>query len=144
VTKDITLVKVGGFIGGSSIMSNMIIFNDPAYIFLSSTGAFLAFVGMLHEIFKTKKDKIMRVGYLFTELFKALMIGAFFTPMMFMIFISNGNVIASFIFGFKIQGVFNSFWWLLSLIVAWYSPLLWGGLIKLIKRKWDNVFNRDN
>jgi len=139
--EDITIIKLSGFVAGSSIMSDMVIFTDSAYTFLSINGCFLAVVGMLHEIFKTRGEK-RNVWFLFFEVVKAGILGAVLTPMLFMFLITNGDGLASNFIGFKVKGMMLSFWWALSLIGAWYMPFIWGWFLKRVKAVGNAIMGR--
>jgi len=131
------IVKGGAFISGSATMSSMVIFNDPVYLVLAIMGASISFLGMAHELVKAKrlgKKERDRLSFVLVDLIKALIIGGLLTPMFFMLLVNSGGEIASHVVGFKtLNGVFNSFWWLLSLILSWYSPLIWAWTIKYFK-----------
>jgi hypothetical protein len=130
-------IKGGGLISSSALMSNMIIFTDPAYILLAVIGATLSLFGMAHEMLKAvNKGNGKRFSYIIMDLIKALALGGILTPMYFMMYMHTGETIISLFVGLNgFDGIFNSFWWLLSLLTAWYSPLIWEGLLTLIKSR---------
>jgi hypothetical protein len=135
-TNSTVLIKVGGLLSSSSVMSNMVIFNDPAYLVLAIFGAFLSFLGMLHEIVYKRVGKAkIHFFVLFVHLIKAVVTGGILTPMFFMFYINSGGELVKKIVGLEgMGGVFNSFWFLLSLITAWFSPLVWDFFIARVKR----------
>jgi len=124
-------------IESSETLQDMVIFKDPAYIMLSIAGAILSFSGMLHEIYKRKKESSTHNKM--ASLFKSIFVGGLLTPMYFMAYVHTGGQIVGFIVGFSgMHGVFNSFWFLLSLVTAWFSPLIWDNMLLLIKIKSKN------
>ena len=128
------IIKVGGFLSSSSTITNMIIFNDAIYSILAIIGALLSLLGMLHEIWTD--DKESKVISAIASLFRASILGAILTPMLFMAYIHMGGSLAKQIVGLDgLDGIFNSFWFLLSLITAWYSPVIWDGMLKYISNK---------
>ena len=132
------LIKAGGIISGSSIMSNMVIFSDIGYMFLAIMGGVISLIGMVHEIAKGEND-YKSIVWLFGELFKSFMLGAVLTPMFFMLLMSAGQDIISQITGLQIHSdIFSSFWWLMSLIMSWYAPLIWDNILKKV----SNIFWR--
>lgn len=132
------LIKGGGILASSSIMADMVIFTDPAYMLLSVVGATLSLFGMLHEIFFTaRRNKIyFTITSIFAQLGKALVLGGILTPMYFMLFLHTGGSIMSQIVGLDgLDGIFNSFWWLASLLTSWYSPVVWDGFLNKVKKR---------
>jgi len=128
------IIKVGGFLSSSSTITNMIIFNDAIYSILAIIGALLSLLGMLHEIWTD--DKESKVISAIASLFRASILGAILTPMLFMAYIHMGGSLAKQIVGLDgLEGIFNSFWFLLSLITAWYSPVIWDGVLRYISNK---------
>jgi len=128
------LIKVGGFLSSSSTITNMIIFNDAIYSILAIIGALLSLLGMLHEIWTD--DKESKIISAIASLFRASILGAILTPMLFMGYIHMGGSLVKQIVGLDgLEGIFNSFWFLLSLITAWYSPIIWDGVLRYISNK---------
>jgi len=91
------IIKVGGFLSSSSTITNMIIFNDAIYSILAIIGALLSLLGMLHEIWTD--DKESKVISAIASLFRASILGAILTPMLFMAYIHMGGSLAKQIVG---------------------------------------------
>jgi len=127
------LVKLGGLLSSSSLIADMIIFNDPLYPILAIVGGILSLVGLLHEIYHEDSLHSPTVMRLVTEMFKSVMLGGLLTPIFFMLYSKIGGEVLNNIFdikGFTSMG--NSFWFLLSLISGWYAMPIWDRLVKTI------------
>ena len=130
------IAKMGATLSSSSLATNMIIFNDAIFVWLSIIGAMASSLGVLHDIYQTKS--ISGANQIITELLKAFFLGGILTPMFFMAYMHiGGNLVESFI-GIKGMGsIYNSFWFLLAILTSWYSVLIWGAIInkKIAKAK---------
>ena len=139
------LVKGGAMLTSSSIVTEMVIFNDPIYPYLALIGAFLSLMGLVHDIYKEDSLSKPSVLELAVELFMAFTIGAILTPMFFMFYIHAGGEAMERISGFKgFYGIYNSFWFLLSLLSSWYAFPIWGFLMDLVKSIPSRVFGSKN
>lgn len=138
---DTNISNVGAFVSSSSLLSNMIIFNDPAYLMLSIAGALLSLFGMLHDMIKRKDD--FNILFVLSELIRAFIIGGILTPMLFMLYVHAGGRLIEFFTGFRgLDGIINSFWWLLALVSGWFAPLIWSLIIEIIIKAKDSTMRK--
>ena len=128
--KNMTIAKAGAFISGSSVMSNMVIFQDPVYIYLAFLGGGVSVTGILHEI--VEKEHIKGIFKIISEIFKALFFGVLLTPMVFMFYINAGNKFLLPLLGVDGVSMFNSFWFIASILTSWYIIPIWGWLLDYI------------
>lgn len=135
---NITVVaKFGATISSSSLATNMIIFNDPIFLWLSIIGASTSVLGVLHDIYQSKS--IVGARQIIVELLKAFFLGGILTPMFFMAYMHVGDKLVEAFLGVKgIGGIFNSFWFLLSVLTSWYSVLIWGTIVNRRIKKVKN------
>jgi len=91
---------------------------------------------MLQQLLQVKQRYSFMYGVI--QLLKAFIFGGLLTPMYFMAYVhTGGSVISSMLWLDGLQGIFNSFWWLLSLLTAWYSPYVWDYLTFVVRHKVD-------
>lgn len=133
---DTLAVKGGAIIAGGSVATELIILNDPLYWYLAIAGAVISMVGVLHEVYVNPKIDDIKAGFLILESIKGLFLGLVATPMWFMGLMHTGGAIVEHFVGIKgFQGVSNSFWFLMSLMLAWWSiPIITWLIDKVVSR----------
>jgi len=141
--RNMTAIKAGGLVSSSSIMTNMVIFHDPVYIYLAIGGSIVSIAGLVHEL---SKHKTLQSKYMILfEIIKAGFLGLLLTPMLFMFYLKAGDKILDMLFQkiFEINlvgmdGMLNSFWFLGALLTSWYILPLWSYFIRKIFIKVKN------
>lgn len=141
--KNMTIVKVGGLVGSSSLATNMVIFSDPIYLYLAVGGGIVSVGGLVHEV--VEYGTIQGKHKIVWEMIKALFLGFVLTPMLFMFYLKAGDKIVDTVFYvvFSIElmgldGMFNSFWFLLAILTSWYILPLWTSFVAKIKNRWGS------
>lgn len=123
---------------GASLLYNMVIFNDPAYIVIAGLGAFVSMASVFYDVQTSKETKkangeecTARLGL---ELGKAFLIGAIFTVLSFMIFHEAGGEALKTLFNVDwFHKMLPSFWLILTLALATESVYFFSRIMNLIK-----------
>ena len=114
----------------SSLLTSMVIFNDPAYIIIAGLGAF-ASMGSAWYDFVMEKRRNEKKGKQFLkqmhlELTKAFLIGAIFTVLSFMLFTQvGGEIMKNFINVDWFDKMLPSFWLIFTVALATESVNIW-------------------
>lgn len=133
---DVLAIKGGAIIAGGSIATELIILNDPLYWYLAIAGAFVSMLGVVHEVYSKPEMDDIRAGFIIVESMKGLFLGLVATPMWFMGLMQAGGAIVEHFVGIKdFQGVSNSFWFLLSLMLAWWTIPIMTWIIEKVKSR---------
>jgi hypothetical protein len=133
---------------GSSLLSSMVIFTDPAYIIIAGLGAFVS-MGSAYYDFDKARQTALANDEPFTksksmELGKAFVIGAIFTLLSFMLFHQVGmEFVADNPYYSWLSNLLPSFWLVVTVALATESVTIWDtakGKIKnwFKKRGWIN------
>jgi len=137
---DVLAIKGGAIIAGGSIATELIILNDPLFWYLAIAGAFVSMLGVLHEVYSKPVLDDTRAGFIVVESMKGLFLGLVATPMWFMALMQAGGAMVEAFVGIQgFQGVSDSFWFLLSLMLAWWTiPIITWIKVKVISRGKSN------
>lgn len=123
-TKQVASVQGVGFLAGSVLGSSFVIFNDPIYLYIAIAGGISSMLGLLHETFKEDGLRCNSKIALLFESLRALVFGIVITPMIFMALMHNGGKLLTTFTGLdlaSLSGIANSFWFLLSLLLSWWT-----------------------
>ena len=133
------LVKGGGVITSSSLATNMVIFNDPMYLYLAGLGALLSLIGLLFNKSHNEKESITLEIKNLLEFIQAIIAGGLITPLIFIMGPILESKIISTVSSDSISALGDSVWFLFAILTSWYSiPIMnyFTGLIgKKVKRK---------
>ena len=114
----------------SSLLTSMVIFNDPAYIIIAGLGAFVS-MGSAHYDFTMEKRRNEKKGKVFLkqmhlELTKAFIVGAIFTVLSFMLLVQvGGEVMKNFINVDWFDKMLPSFWLIFTVALSTESVNIW-------------------
>jgi hypothetical protein len=138
--RNITIIKVGGLVGSSSLMTNMVIFNDPIYLYLALGGGIVSVGGLIHDV--VEYSRVEGKHKVFWEMIKALFLGFVLTPMLFMFYLHAGDKVFSgvlkHIFDIELNGIsgmLNSFWFLGAILTSWYVLPLWTYIVSKLQKR---------
>jgi len=126
----------GAIVTGGSLMYQMVIFNDPLYLYIAIAGSIVSFFGMFYEVVQGEIEK--KFWIIAGALIKAALLAFIVTPMWFMALMhAGGSIVEHFVGITGFQGIFNSFWLLASLMLAWFTIPVVNTFVEKIKRKKD-------
>lgn len=125
---------------GASLLYNMVIFNDPAYIVIACLGAFVSMASVFYDVQTSKETKKAKgeecTAKLGLEMFKAFWVGAIFTVLSFMIFHQAGGEALKSLFQVDwFHKMLPSFWLLLTLALATESVYFFTKMMNIFKGK---------
>lgn len=112
------VIILSGSTAGTSLMTNMIIFNDPIFLYISVISAFVGVFTSFYDLHERKK--LLLNIHAFFILFKGAFIGFLSAPLMMLILLLIGTQIAH-RFGFNIQDTqlfLNSTYFIISLLFS--------------------------
>jgi len=140
-------VKGGAVVAGGSVAAELVIFNDPLYATLAIAGALVSAVGVLHEVYTNPTDKVHK-EFIVLESVKGLLLGLIATPIYFLALMHGGSgLVEKFLNIDSFKGIGNSFWFLLSLMLSWWTTPIMGGLRDIavgIKGKINRILGGKN
>jgi len=115
-----TALNKGSMVMSGSIATQFVIFNDPIYYYVAIAGALVSTLGFVHEVTHSKDGLSLWASL--SEAVKAAVLGLIATPMWFMAFMHTGGTVIEKFTGLSgFHGITNSFYLLLSLILAWWT-----------------------
>lgn len=125
---------------GASLLSSMVIFNDPAYIVIAGLGAFVSMASAFYDVQTSKETKKAKgeecTAKLGLEMGKAFLIGAIFTVLSFMVFNhAGGEAMKSFFNVDWFHKMLPSFWLLFTLALSTESVYFFSSFMSLFKKK---------
>lgn len=129
------LVKGGGVITSSSLAANMVIFNDPMYLYLAGLGALLSLIGLLFNKSHNKKESITLEIKNLLEFIQAIIAGGLVTPLVFILGPILESTIVSTISPNSISTLGSSVWFLFATLTSWYSIPIMDYFTNLIGKK---------
>ncbi len=144
-TKQVASVQGVGFLAGSVLGSSFVIFNDPIYLYIALGGGISSMLGLLHESSKNG-IKCESRWMLFFDSLRALFFGFVITPMIFMALMHNGGKLLTTFTGLDLMalsGIVNSFWFLLSLFLSWWTVYFVDKYTKKNRKKSEEVESQD-
>jgi len=129
------LVKGGGVITSSSLTTNMVIFNDPMYLYLAGLGALLSLIGLLFNKSHNKKESITLEIKNLLEFIQAIIAGSLITPLIFIMGPILESKIISTVSPDSISALGDSVWFLFATLTSWYSIPIMDYFTSLIGKK---------
>ena len=129
------LVKGGGVITSSSLTANMVIFNDPMYLYLAGLGALLSLIGLLFNKSHNKKESITLEIKNLLEFIQAIIAGSLITPLIFIMGPVLESKIISTVSPDSISALGDSVWFLFATLTSWYSIPIMDYFTSLIGKK---------
>jgi len=129
------LVKGGGVITSSSLATNMVIFNDPMYLYLAGLGALLSLIGLLFNKSHNKKESMTLEIKNLLEFIQALIAGSLITPLIFIMGPILESKIISTVSPDSISALGDSVWFLFATLTSWYSIPIMDYFTSLIGKK---------
>jgi hypothetical protein len=114
MTKDTIDVDIAIF-SSHSLMANMVIFNDPIFIYIGMISGFIGILSVAYDISEKKKKFITFKSFIL--LFKGLFFGFISAPIMMLVLLIFGEQIFFTMFELKVENqlFLNSLYMLLSL-----------------------------
>lgn len=123
ITKKVTL--------GASLLSTMVIFQDPTYVIIAGLGSFASMASAYYDYNRKECGECA----FHKELLKAFLIGSLFTLLSFMLLIhSHASIIEALELDF-LKNILPSFWLVLTIALATESVSLWDRVIGYLKEK---------
>lgn len=125
---------------GASLLSSMVIFNDPAYVVIACLGAFTSMASAYYDVQTSKQTKEENgevcTGRLGLEMFKAFWIGAIFTLLSFMVFSQAGGEALKSMFNVDwFHKMLPSFWLLITIALSTESVYFFTSIMSIFKKK---------
>ena len=129
-----TIIKGGAMIATGSMMTELIIFNDPMYKYLAIVGALVSASGVLHELYNNENKKSL--GAAFTEVIKGIWLGFLAIPLWFLLLSGLGDKILGKLFEIQIeQKIEKSVWLMISFVMSWYTVPISNWIVKFVTFK---------
>jgi len=129
ITTDLIAANAEKGAFSSSLLSSMVIFQDPIYLIIATIGAFVSMGSAYYDFSKMKQKKEINhekcTKTLGTEMLRAFTFGAIITVLSFMLFTrmdKNGFNALNIPF---LNGMLPSFWFIITLIIATESVTIW-------------------
>ena len=118
-------------IAGGTMIADIALFSDHAYIYLAIVGAFVSMFGVLHEIFG-RNAKEYNIKRAVSEIIKGFFIGILAIPFWYLT-ITEG--VLKNITGIDIGSVSCSLALIISFALSWYTVPIFDWISYSIKRK---------
>ena len=135
MTNSATAVKSGVMVSTGSILTDLVIFNDHAYVYLAIVGAIVSMFGVVHEVFGSHSREYSK-SEIVVEIIKGIALGVLAIPFWY-ICISDG-VIGS-IAGIDVPGVSSSLAMIVSFALSWYTVPIFDWLSGFVRKRYKNV-----
>lgn len=127
------IIISSGSISGTSLMTNMVIFNDPIYLFISFLSTMVGIATALNDL--KVREELKSVSHPYFIIFKGGLIGAISAPAMMLVLLAFGEQLIAkngFIVDENFKQVLVSFYFLISLLL---SRLIALKIIYIIEKK---------
>jgi hypothetical protein len=115
-------ITLGSVTLGSSVTATSIhVLNDTTYVALASIGGFISVIGIIDRLKESGELESTHIWELFVDILKGFVLGSLFTIMSFMGLVKAGTSIIQSQFGVEVESVGLWGWFILSLLLSFYS-----------------------
>jgi hypothetical protein len=133
-----TAIVAGNALMTSGVLADITLFQDKGYIYLSVIGAFISTFGVIHEL-ATSEVKNITKSKIMGEILKGMAIGILAIPFWYLLLSTIGDKLIYKFFNIQSASKFsNTFWFIISFYLSWYSVPIFDWIVKKLPERFKN------